>query len=119
MIEVTLQHIYEAREAIHGIACRTPLVPAPRLSTPSRQVLLKLETAQPIGAFKIRGAANALARLRPEERQRGVVCASTGNHGRAVAYAAARLGVPACVCLSRLVPAVKVRPSKPLGPRCG
>ncbi len=115
MIEVTLQHIYEAREAIHGIACRTPLVPAPRLSTPGRQVLLKLETAQPIGAFKIRGAANALARLRPEERQRGVVCASTGNHGRAVAYAAARLGVPACVCLSRLVPAVKVSAIEALG----
>jgi threonine dehydratase len=112
---VTLQHIYEAREAIHGIACRTPLVPAPRLSTPGRQVLLKLETAQPIGAFKIRGAANALARLRPEERQRGVVCASTGNHGRAVAYAAARLGVPACVCLSRLVPAVKVSAIEALG----
>jgi threonine dehydratase len=115
MIEVTLQHIYEAREAIHGISCRTPLVLAPRLSTPGRQVLLKLETAQPIGAFKIRGAANALARLRPEERQRGVVCASTGNHGRAVAYAAARLGVPACVCLSRLVPAVKVTAIEALG----
>jgi threonine dehydratase len=115
VIEVTLQHIYEARAAIHGIACRTPLVLAPRLSTPGRQVLLKLETAQPIGAFKIRGAANALARLRPEERQRGVVCASTGNHGRAVAYAAARLGVPACVCLSRLVPAVKVTAIEALG----
>jgi threonine dehydratase len=115
VIEVALQHIYEARAVIHGIACRTPLVPAPRLSTPDRQVLLKLETAQPIGAFKIRGAANALARLRPEERQRGVVCASTGNHGRAVAYAAARLGVPACVCLSRLVPAVKVTAIEALG----
>jgi threonine dehydratase len=115
VIEVALQHIYEARAVIHGIACRTPLVPAPRLSTPDRQVLLKLETAQPIGAFKIRGAANALARLRPEERQRGVVCASTGNHGRAVAYAAARLGVPACVCLSRLVPAAKVTAIEALG----
>jgi threonine dehydratase len=115
VIEVALQHIYEARAVIHGIACRTPLVPAPRLSTPDRQVLLKLETAQPIGAFKIRGAANALARLRPEERQRGVVCASTGNHGRAVAFAAARLGVPACVCLSRLVPAVKVTAIEALG----
>ena len=112
---VTLQEIYEARSAIHGIACRTPLVPAPRLSTPDRQILLKLETAQPIGAFKIRGAANALARLGPEERRQGVVCASTGNHGRAVAYAAARLGVPACICLSRLVPANKVAAIEALG----
>jgi threonine dehydratase len=112
---VTLKHIYEARAAIQGIACRTPLVPAAKLSAPDCQVLLKLETAQPTGAFKIRGAANALARLGAEERRRGVVCASTGNHGRAVAYAAARLGVPACVCLSHLVPAIKLAAIQALG----
>lgn len=115
MAGVTLQHVYAARAAIAGIACRTPLVPAARLSAAERQVMLKLETAQPTGAFKIRGAANALARLGLEERRRGVVCASTGNHGRAVAYAARRLGVPACICLSRLVPAVKVAAIEALG----
>ncbi|HEX6011961.1 MAG TPA: pyridoxal-phosphate dependent enzyme, partial [Geminicoccaceae bacterium] len=103
MKRVTLRDIYEAREAIRGVACRTLLVPAPRLSAPGREIFLKLETTQPVGAFKIRGAANALARLGAEARRRGVVCASTGNHGRAVAFAARRLGVPACVCMSRLV----------------
>src|SRR4051794_35197767 len=93
---VTLQSIYEARRAIADIAVRTPLVVAGSLSR-GRTVRLKLETVQPIGAFKIRGAANALARLTPELRRRGVVCASTGNHGRAVAYAARRLDVSATV----------------------
>jgi threonine dehydratase len=112
---VNLQQVYAAREAIRGVACRTPLVPAPSLSTPGREVRLKLETTQPVGAFKIRGAANALAQLGPEVRARGVVCASTGNHGRAVAYAARRLGVAACVCISRLVPPVKVAAIRALG----
>jgi threonine dehydratase len=112
---VTLQRVYEARETIRSVACRTPLVEAPAFSADGRRVLLKLETAQPVGAFKIRGAANALARLGPEARRRGVACASTGNHGRAVAYAARRLGVSACVCVSRRVPADKVVAIRALG----
>jgi len=112
---VTLQSIYAARAAIHGIALRTPLVPAPALAGAAGEVRLKLETAQPIGAFKIRGAANALARLSPEALARGVVCASTGNHGRAVAYAARRLGGRATICMSRLVPANKLAAIRGLG----
>src|SRR5438034_942345 len=73
-----------------------------------RQVLLKLESAQPIGAFKIRGVTNALAHLDPASRRRGVICASTGNHGRALAYAARRFDSRATVCLSRLVPENKL-----------
>lgn len=111
---VTLQSIYEARRAIAGIAVRTPLVAAGSLS-PGRCVRFKLETMQPIGAFKIRGAANALARLTPETRRRGVVCASTGNHGRAVAYAAGRLDVSATICVSRLVPENKLAAIRALG----
>jgi threonine dehydratase len=108
--------IYRARAAIQGVAVRTPLVPAFALSGASgRDVRLKLETTQPIGAFKIRGAANALANLGPEQRARGVVCASTGNHGRAIAFAAARLSVKATVCLSRLVPENKVAAIRRLG----
>jgi threonine dehydratase len=80
-----------------------------------RDVRLKLETTQPIGAFKIRGAANALANLPDAQRARGVVCASTGNHGRAVAAAAARLGIAATVCLSRLVPDNKIAAIRALG----
>lgn len=115
MTDVTLQAIYAARQAIQGVALRTSLLPAPALSADGPEVRLKLETVQPIGAFKIRGAANAAARLPPEALARGVVCASTGNHGRAVAYAAQRLGGRATVCMSRLVPANKLAAIRALG----
>ena len=106
----------QARAAIAGVALRTPLVPAPALSARTgREVRLKLETAQPVGAFKIRGAANALANLDAGARTRVVVCASTGNHGRAVAYAAAELGIRATVCMSELVPRNKVEAIRALG----
>jgi len=114
MDNVTLRSIYQARRAIRGIACRTPLVPAPALGG-DRDVRLKLETAQPTGAFKIRGAANAVARLSPEALRRGAVCASTGNHGRAVAYVARRMGGRATVCMSRLVPENKLAAIRDLG----
>ena len=110
-----IEAIEAARQAIRGIACRTPLVEAPALSSDNRRVRLKLETAQPTGAFKIRGAANALARLTPGQAARGVVCASTGNHGRALAHAAQRLGIKAIVCMSALVPANKVEGVRRLG----
>src|SRR4051812_2217662 len=114
VVEVTLQSVYQARRAIAGIAIRTPLLAA-QSPGEGRTVRLKLETVQPIGAFKIRGAANALARLTPEARERGVVCASTGNHGRAVAYAARGLGVSATICMSRLVPENKLAAIRALG----
>ena len=113
---VSLQDIYAARAAIQGVALRTPLVPAHALSERSGcEVRLKLETVQPIGAFKIRGAANALARLDAGAASRGVVCASTGNHGRAVAAAAARLGVKATICMSSLVPPNKLAAIRAIG----
>ncbi|GHD52670.1 hydroxyectoine utilization dehydratase EutB [Thalassobaculum fulvum] len=115
MTDVTLQSIYEARRAIQGVACRTPLVPAHRLGGDELDLRLKLETAQPTGAFKLRGAANAAARLSAEALRRGVVCASTGNHGRAVAYAARRLGGRAVVCMSSLVPQNKLDAIRALG----
>lgn len=106
---VHINDLYAARRNITGIATRTPLVPAWSLSDDRREIHLKLEITQPTGAFKLRGAANALARLAPEQARKGVVCASTGNHGRAIAYAARRLAVPAHICMSSLVPANKVR----------
>lgn len=107
--------VFRARRAITGTACRTPLVEAPRLGSAHRAVRLKLETAQPVGSFKLRGAANALAALTPAERARGVVCASTGNHGRALAYAADKLGAAATVCVSKLVPANKLEALRAAG----
>jgi threonine dehydratase len=111
-----LADVLAARNAIRGIANKTPLVPSAALSAKAgAEVLLKLETMQPVGAFKIRGAANAMANLSPEAKARGVACCSTGNHGRGVAYAARHYGVRAIVCLSKLVPDVKVEAIQALG----
>ena len=111
----TIRNVRDAAEAIAGIALRTPLVKSSLADTSGSDVLLKLETLQPIGAFKLRGAAYALSKLDAAQKARGVVCASTGNHGRAVAYAASLQGVRATVCLSELVPDVKVRAIESLG----
>ncbi|PXX99986.1 hydroxyectoine utilization dehydratase EutB [Halomonas sp. LBP4] len=117
---VTLAAIYQARRRIAGEVVRTPLVRSAALSARfDAEVLLKLETCQPTGAFKLRGATNMIAALIErhgrESLSAGVTTASTGNHGRAVAHAAARLGVPAVICLSRLVPENKVRAIEALG----
>ena len=105
---IDLGHLYRARRAIAAWVRRTPLVRCGSLSRQSgADVYLKLETAHEIGAFKIRGATSRLAQLGVEERRRGVVTVSTGNHGRAVALAARRTGTRAVICLSELVPAHK------------
>lgn len=78
-------------------------------------VALKLESLQPTGSFKVRGAANRILSLGPAERERGVVTASTGNHGRAVAHVAKHLGIPATICISEGVPAGKVAALRALG----
>lgn len=112
---LNLTQIYQARARISSLVTYTPLVPAPSLSDENLEVRLKLETTQPVGAFKLRGAINAVGRLGAEQKRRGVVCASTGNHGRALAYAAARLGAKATVCMSSLVPDNKIRAIRALG----
>src|SRR5260370_7686521 len=113
---LTLASVFAARRTIGALALRTPIVRSDALSARSmHDILLKLETVQPTGAFKIRGAANALARRAREMRISGVVCASTGNHGRAVAHAARLLGIQATVCLSTLVPETKIRAIEALG----
>jgi len=113
---VRLKNIYSARKRIAGIARRTPLIYSRVLSQQLRsEVFLKLENLQPTGSFKIRGAANAILALRPEEKSRGVIAFSTGNHGRAVAYVAGRLGIKAVICLSNRVPAYRVAAMQELG----
>src|SRR5215469_5498360 len=112
----TMTDVLDAHRAIAGLAQRTPLVRADAFSERlGHEVLLKLETLQPIGAFKIRGAANALLNLSPEQRRRGVVCASTGNHGRGVAWVARALGINATICLSALVPEERAKAIEALG----
>ena len=90
---VTLAAIEDARRRIAGSALRTPLV---RLNCPDApaEVYLKLENLQPIGSFKIRGAANAMARLSDEQLRRGVLTASAGNMAQGVAWRARELGIP-------------------------
>ncbi|MBZ9862907.1 hydroxyectoine utilization dehydratase EutB [Mesorhizobium sp. CA12] len=113
---VELQHIRAARERIAGKVERTPIVLSQSLSDRTgRPVHLKLEHHQTTGAFKLRGASNAIAALSAEEKSHGVVAASTGNHGRALAHAAKLEGIPAVICMSRLVPENKLDAIRRLG----
>ena len=108
--------IYQAKKRISPYVTHTPLVRAHALSDLCEaEILCKLETMQPTGAFKLRGATNAILRLNEDQRKRGVVAVSTGNHGRGVAYAAREQGVRAVICLSSLVPENKVEAIKSLG----
>lgn len=107
-----------AAARIAGVAVRSPLVPSVLLGELcGRDVWLKLETVQPTGSFKVRGAASKILSASETERRAGVVTASTGNHGRAVAYVARRLGIPATVCVSAGVPEGKVAALSALGAR--
>ncbi len=113
---ITLRDLYLARARIGPWIRRTPLVASPSLSAPGRaRVALKLETAQDTGAFKLRGATNFIRARGDMVRARGVVTVSTGNHGRAVAHAARRVGARAVVCMSELVPANKREAIEALG----
>lgn len=90
-----------AAKRIADVAIRTAMIPSPGLRRlTGAEVRIKLETTQPTRAFKVRGAANAILAASSLDPDHGVVAYSTGNHGRAVAYVAARLGVPATVCMS-------------------
>lgn len=109
-----LADILAAQNIIKGQADHTPFVPSPFLSDKfGVDVLLKLENMQPIGAFKLRGAMNAVMNL--PEGTKGVTCCSTGNHGRGVAYAAKLRGLRAVICMSELVPKAKVEGIQQLG----
>ncbi|ETX29651.1 hydroxyectoine utilization dehydratase EutB [Roseivivax isoporae] len=111
---ITLADILAARKVLKGRADATPMVPSPHMEARfGHPFWLKLEIAQPIGAFKLRGALNAVAAL--PEGVAGVTCCSTGNHGRGVAYAARERGLRAVICMSDLVPATKVEGIRALG----
>lgn len=113
---IALADIRTARERIANKIERTPTVLSQSLSDrASHPVHLKLEHHQTTGAFKLRGASNAIAALSPEQRSRGVVAASTGNHGRALAHAAKLEGMRAVICMSRLVPENKLDAIRGLG----
>src|SRR5262245_4172906 len=111
---ITLPEIEAARERIRGTALRTPLVKLD-LGPGAPDIRLKLENLQPTNAYKIRGAANAVAMLSEAEREKGVWTISAGNAGQGVAYAARAAGVPCSVVVIDTAPATKVERMKALG----
>ena len=111
---ISLGDIGEARRRLRGVALRTPLVPCPH-GRPGRALYFKPESLQPTGAFKLRGAYNKIFSLSPEERRRGVIAHSSGNHAQAVAYAARALGTRAVIVMPRNAPRVKLEATAVLG----
>ncbi|MBO0877501.1 MAG: threonine/serine dehydratase [Pseudonocardia sp.] len=111
---VTIDDIRAAAKLIGGAVTRTPLVPC-AWTDEDRPLWLKPENLQAIGAFKVRGAHHMLARLSPEQRARGVVAYSSGNHAQAVAFAARVAEVPAVIVIDDTAPPVKVAATRELG----
>lgn len=111
---VALNEIREARERIRGTILRTPLIRL-ELGATYPDIRLKLENLQPINAYKLRGAANAVAMLSEQERKRGVWTISAGNAGQGVAYAARQAGVPCSVVAIETAPTSKLERMKALG----
>jgi threo-3-hydroxy-L-aspartate ammonia-lyase len=109
---VSVTEIDAAAERLDGIALRTPLVPFAGVDPP---LLVKAESLQPTGAFKLRGAYSAISALPAGQRARGVIAHSSGNHASAVAYAAALLGVPATVVVPSNAPAIKIEAARSSG----
>ena len=115
---ISIDDVKRAAQIIQGQVLRTPLVPAPRLSQlTGATVCVKHENMQPTGSFKERGAIVKLESLTAEERQRGVIAMSAGNHAQAVAYHAKRLGIPATIVMPVGTPLVKAENTRAHGAR--
>ncbi len=112
---VTLAQVEEARRNIAGVALRTPLVRC-NADAPA-EIYLKLENLQPIGSFKIRGAANVMARTPRERLERGVLTASAGNMAQGVAFCARRMGIEATIVAPETAPATKIGAVERMGGR--
>jgi threonine dehydratase len=112
-----LHDVYRAHARIKPMILQTPLLASTELAekTGARSVYLKLECLQNTGAFKVRGAANKMLSLTDVEKERGVITFSTGNHGKAVAYVAGKLGIQATICLSEHVAPYRVEAIRKLG----
>src|SRR5271169_6860106 len=113
---VTLADIEAARRTIAGHVLRTPLLPSPPLSAlTGAEIFVKYENLHVTNSFKERGACVKLAALGADERRRGVIAMSAGNHAQAVAYHARRLGIPATIVMPVTTPFVKVKATETLG----
>jgi len=119
---VTLDQIKDAQKRLHGVAARTPLIryypPAGENNSSAadgEEFFFKLESLQPIGSFKLRGAYNKIASLSDAERRHGVISYSSGNHAQGVAYAARAMGVKAVIVMPRNAPKIKIDSTIALG----
>lgn len=112
---VGIEEIEAARVRVHAAARVTPVLEVPWPGAGTGTLLLKCENFQPMGAFKIRGAYNMIAQLSPEERQRGVITYSSGNHGQAVALAAKLMGMTAVIVMPTTAPPVKIEGARGFG----
>ena len=111
---VTLDKVYHAAFVLRDVARKTDLIEAPRLSS-SAHVYLKTENLQVTGSFKVRGAYYKISQLSQEERDRGIVACSAGNHAQGVALAATHMGIRSVVCMPDSAPIMKVESTKRLG----
>ncbi|USZ14395.1 threonine ammonia-lyase, biosynthetic [Moraxella sp. FZFQ2102] len=101
---------------VYDVAVRTPLEPAVKLSNRfNNNIRIKREDLQPVFSFKLRGAYNKISQLTDDEKSRGVICASAGNHAQGVAYSAARLGINNLIVMPTTTPDIKVQAVKSLG----
>jgi threonine dehydratase len=112
---VILNDILAAQARLNGISVRTRLIEFNHPESDARRLFLKPENQQPIGAFKLRGAYNKIASLSQEDRKRGVITYSSGNHGQGVAYAARAMGVKAVIVMPHSAPAIKREATAALG----
>src|SRR5215469_6281479 len=111
-----LADVFTARQRIAPYLRPTPLYRYPSLDAMTgARVWVKHENHQPVGAFKVRGGVNLVSQLSADERHRGVIAASTGNHGQSVAYAADLFGVRAVICMPELANPVKVESMRAMG----
>src|SRR5438552_2281686 len=112
----TIVDVFEARRRIAPYLPRTPLYRYPTLDAlVGTEVWVKHENHQPVGAFKVRGGVNLVAQLTEEERRRGLIAASTGNHGQSLAYAGRLFGVKVTICVPENANPVKVESMQALG----
>lgn len=112
MLEI--EEVYNARKVLSEVARQTPIIPAPKLSDDCK-VFLKTENLQLTGSFKLRGAYYKISQLTPEEKERGVIACSAGNHAQGVALGATHAGIKSLICLPAGAPISKVEATKGYG----
>ena len=112
--KLSLDQVYKASYALRDVARKTAVIQAPMLH-PGSKLYLKTENLQITGSFKVRGAYYKMSRLTDEEKARGVIACSAGNHAQGVALAAARNGIPAVICLPDSAPISKVEATRSYG----